>query len=99
MTQFTEAFYKVYRKTQETLASSQREWQREVTSSSKGACPSALIALHEEQVKLYEKLLRLVALWGVYCIQYTADAKSVDDLAWLEDRSLKELEIIVGETK
>ena len=99
MTQFTEAFHKVYRKTQETLASSQKEWQREVTSSSKGAWPSTLVALHEEQVKLYEKLLRLVALWGVYCIQYTVDAKSVDDLAGLEDRSLKELAIIVGETK
>lgn len=96
MTQFTEAFYKAYYATKKELEAVKEEWDR--LTPCFAARSFSLQELHLETIHLYEQLVQLEKLWGVYCVSYT-EAVSERDKAYAEDESLKELAFIVGETK
>lgn len=98
MSKFTEAFYKTYYATKKDLEAAKESWEDEITSYISDICPHRLAELHEQQVKLYEELVRLEKLWGVYCVTYT-EAVSEREKAYAEDESLKELTMITGEAK
>lgn len=96
MTQFTKAFYKAYYETKYDLEVSKREWNPLTTGFRfDSEALLRIISAHEQQVKLYERLVQLENLWGVYCVNYTADAKAEADRTWVEAECLKELNIIM----
>lgn len=94
MTQFTEAFYKAYYETHKNLEVAKREWNPLTTGFRfDSAALLRIISAHEQQVKLYERLVQLEKLWGVYCVSYT-EAVSERDKSYAEYESLKELNTI-----
>lgn len=98
MTQFTEAFYKAYYETKYGLEVAKQEWNPLTTGFRfDSAALLRIISAHEQQVKLYERLVQLEKLWGVYCVSYT-EAISERDKAYAEDDALKELNTIMEQT-
>ena len=96
MTQFTEAFYKAYYETKYDLEVSKREWNPLTTGFRfDSAALLRIISAHEQQVKLYERLVQLEKLWGVYCVNYTADVNTQHGRFFIEAECLKELNIIM----
>lgn len=92
MTQFTEAFYPAYQGTRKAI-----EEKRDLCSKIPAGLTAEyakLIQLQGEIMQLYERLVQLEALWGVYCVSYT-EAISERDKSYAEDNSLKELNIIM----
>lgn len=97
MTQFTEAFYKAYYNTNKDLEVAKREWG--VLAGSLRVDSESFIKItlaHDNMVQLYERLVELEKLWGVYCVSYT-EAVSERDKAYAEYESLKDLATITGE--
>ena len=96
MTQFTEAFYKVYYETKHDLEIAKQEWNPLTTGFRlDSAALLRMISAHEQQVELYERLVQLEKLWGVYCVNYTIDANTKADRTYVEAECLKELNIIM----
>lgn len=96
MTQFTEAFYKAYYNTNKDLEVAKWEWGVLAGSLRVDAESFIKITLaHGNMVQLYERLVQLESLWGVYCVNYTADAKTEADRTYVEAECLKELNIIM----
>ena len=98
MTQFTEAFYPVYNRTRAVLQDVKAGWKRlRELHEDEDHTPQleTLFMLHERYEVFSERLVQLENLWGVYCVQYTADAKTEADRTWVEAECLKELNIIM----
>lgn len=96
MTQFTEAFYKAYYETHKNLEVAKQEWNPLTTGFRvESEALLRIISAHDNMAQLYERLVQLENLWGVYCVNYTADAKTEADRTWVEAESLKELNIIM----
>ena len=99
MTQFTEAFYKAYYETKYDLEVSKREWDPLTTGFRfDSEALLRIISVHEQQVELYERLVQLENLWGVYCVNYT-EAVSERDKAYAEDDGIRELANITKEQR
>lgn len=93
MTQFTEAFYPAYQGTRKAI-----EEKRDLCSKIPAGLTAEyakLIQLQGEIMQLYERLVQLEALWGVYCVNYTADVNTQHGRFFIESESLKELAIIM----
>ena len=96
MTQFTEAFYPAYRGTRKAI-----EEKRNLCSKIPAGLTAEyakLIQLQGEIMQLYERLVQLEALWGVYCVSYT-EAISERDKAYAEDDGIRELANIIMEQR
>lgn len=96
MTQFTEAFYKAYYSTNKDLEVARQEWKVLAGSLQVDAEFVKITLAHDSMVQLYERLVKLEKLWGVYCVSYT-EAVSERDKAYAEDESLIDLATITGE--
>ena len=92
MTQFTEAFYPAHQGTVKAIKEKRNLCSK--ISAGSAAEYAKLIQLQGEIMQLYERLVQLEALWGVYCVSYT-EAISERDKSYAEDDSLKELAIIM----
>lgn len=93
MTQFTEAFYPAYQGTRKAI-----EEKRNLCSKIPAGLTAEyakLIQLQGEVLQLYERLVQLEKLWGMYCVNYIADANTKADRTWVEAECLKELNIIM----
>ncbi len=93
MTQFTEAFYPAYQGTRKAI-----EEKRNLCSKIPAGLTAEyakLIQLQGEVLQLYERLVQLEKLWGMYCVNYIADANTKADRAYVEAESLKELNTIM----
>lgn len=93
MTQFTEAFYPAYQGTRKAI-----EEKRNLCSKIPAGLTAEyakLIQLQGEVLQLYERLVQLEKLWGMYCVNYIADANTKADRTYAEAECLKELNIIM----
>ena len=96
MTQFTEAFYKVYYETKYDLEIAKQEWNPLTTGFRlDSAALLRIISAHDNMAQLYERLVKLEKLWGMYCVNYTIDANTQADRVWIDAECLKELNIIM----
>lgn len=95
MTQFTEAFYKAYYETKKGLEVAKQEWKALAERLRVDAESFQKLTLsHDSVVQLYERLVQLEKLWGMYCVNYIADANTKADRTYVEAECLKELNII-----
>lgn len=93
MTQFTETFYPAYQGTRKAI-----EEKRNLCSKIPAGLTAEyakLIQLQGEIMQLYERLVNLEKLWGMYCVNYMVDANTKADRTYVEAECLKELNIIM----
>ena len=93
MTQFTEAFYPAHQGTVKAIKEKRNLCSK--ISAGSAAEYAKLIQLQGEIMQLYERLVQLEKLWGVYCVNYTADVNTQHGRFFIEAESLKELNIIM----